>query len=126
MHFLDHVFPLQYPFYKPRISDGGRGWLLAALLRTKPLYHVALALSLYHRRGISDGDTNVMDIDLAVQQEKHLEICINAFTQLTGHSCPTNPMDIMLAVLQLLLFEVFIPHQCDYNLTLTSHEAFYR
>jgi hypothetical protein len=48
MHFLDHVFPLQYPMYHPSIVSGGRGWFLSLLLRTKPLYHAALALSSYH------------------------------------------------------------------------------
>lgn len=48
MHFLDNVFPLQYPMYHPTVVSGGRGWFLSLLLRTKPLYHAALALSSYH------------------------------------------------------------------------------
>lgn len=48
MHFLDNVFPLQYPMYHPTVLSGGRGWFLSLLLRTKPLYHAALALSSYH------------------------------------------------------------------------------
>jgi hypothetical protein len=50
MHYLDHVFPLQFRFYKPSISDGGRGWLLSILIRTKPLYHAALTLAAYHQQ----------------------------------------------------------------------------
>ena len=42
MHFLDSVFPLQYPMYKPEISEGERGWLLSLLLRAKSFYHAAL------------------------------------------------------------------------------------
>lgn len=52
MHFLDNVFPLQYPMYKSGILEGGRGWLLTLLLRVKPLYHAALALRAYHRRSV--------------------------------------------------------------------------
>jgi hypothetical protein len=50
MHYLDHVFPLQFPFYKPSIAAGGRGWLLSILTTTKPLYHAAISLASYHRR----------------------------------------------------------------------------
>ncbi len=50
MHYLDHVFPLQFRFYDPSISDGGRGWLLSILMRTKPLYHAALTLAAYHQQ----------------------------------------------------------------------------
>src|SRR5690349_21404916 len=44
MHYLDHVFPLQFRFYQPSAWDGGRGWLLITLMETKPLYHAALSL----------------------------------------------------------------------------------
>ncbi|KAG0645738.1 Pestheic acid cluster transcriptional regulator 3 [Hyphodiscus hymeniophilus] len=45
MHYLDHVFFIQFRFYSPSISAGGRGWLLSLLTQTKPLYHAALSLS---------------------------------------------------------------------------------
>jgi hypothetical protein len=50
MHYLDHVFVLQFPFYEPTIKEGGRGWLLSILMRTKPLYYAALTLAAYHRQ----------------------------------------------------------------------------
>jgi hypothetical protein len=47
MHYLDHVFHLQYPFYDS--SDlKGRGWLYSILRRAKSAYHAVLALSEYH------------------------------------------------------------------------------
>jgi len=49
MHFLDVVFYQQFPMYKPNMVEGGRGWLMIALLRSRPLFHAALALSSYHR-----------------------------------------------------------------------------
>ena len=48
MHYLDVVFPSQFPFYNPAPSDGGRGWLLLIIMRTKPLYHAALSMAAYH------------------------------------------------------------------------------
>ncbi|KAF2812002.1 uncharacterized protein BDZ99DRAFT_285148 [Mytilinidion resinicola] len=52
MHYLDHVFLLQFPFYKPSIQEGGRGWLLSILMQTKPLYYAALSLAAYHLQSI--------------------------------------------------------------------------
>jgi hypothetical protein len=53
MHYLDFVFPLQFCFYQVSPSDGGRGWLLSILLRTKPLYYAAITLSEYHRQSVT-------------------------------------------------------------------------
>jgi hypothetical protein len=38
MHFFDHVVPRLFRFYNPSVLEGGRGWLLSILIRTKPLY----------------------------------------------------------------------------------------
>jgi hypothetical protein len=53
MHYLDVVFPNQFPFYNPPWADGGRGWLLLVILRTKPLYHAALSMAAYHQQAQS-------------------------------------------------------------------------
>ncbi|KAH8674806.1 fungal-specific transcription factor domain-containing protein [Tricladium varicosporioides] len=50
MHYLDHVFPLQFRFYESSLEEGGRGWLLSLLLECKPLYHAACSLAAYHRQ----------------------------------------------------------------------------
>lgn len=50
MHYLDHVFPLQFRFYESSLEEGGRGWLLTLLLECKPLYHAACSLAAYHRQ----------------------------------------------------------------------------
>jgi hypothetical protein len=50
MHYLDVVFPNQFPFYNPPSSEGGRGWLPLIMLRTKPLYHAALSMAAYHQQ----------------------------------------------------------------------------
>lgn len=42
MHYLDHVFYIQFRFYNPTVSEPGRGWFLSLLTSTKPLYHAAL------------------------------------------------------------------------------------
>ncbi|KAG9948797.1 hypothetical protein KCU85_g4682, partial [Aureobasidium melanogenum] len=52
MHYLDHVFALQFRFYSPSIQSGGRGWLLWLLTETKPLYHAALSLGALHQHSL--------------------------------------------------------------------------
>ncbi|TAQ89236.1 hypothetical protein B7494_g2443 [Chlorociboria aeruginascens] len=53
MHFVDYVFPLQFPMYKPTAQEGGRGWLLSLLTNINPLYHAALGLSAFHRQAMT-------------------------------------------------------------------------
>ncbi len=52
MHYLDHVFYIQFPFYNSFPPNAGRGWLFQLLVQNKSVYHAALALSQYHRRSI--------------------------------------------------------------------------
>lgn len=107
MHFLDHVFPLQFPVYRPGIQGGGRGWLLSALLQTKSLYHAALALSAYHRRTAApEMLSKPCQIAAVVQQEKHLETCIKSLNTFTQTCCPSNELGVITAILQLSFFEV--------------------
>jgi hypothetical protein len=47
MHYLDYTFPFLYPFYRPPILEGGRGWLLVTMMRNKALFHIGLSLSAY-------------------------------------------------------------------------------
>lgn len=52
MHFFDHVFPTEYPFYRAHIFEGGRGWLMSLVMRSRPLYHAALSVSAYHQTAL--------------------------------------------------------------------------
>jgi hypothetical protein len=115
MHFIDSVFPLQYPMYRPTILEGGRGWLLSLLLRTKPLYHASLALSAYHRGTflVTASRHPACRAWSTVEQEKHLAICLTGFQQAikdVGHwvsrACPSNSLGLMACVIQLVFFEV--------------------
>jgi hypothetical protein len=132
MHFVDTVFPLQYPMYRPSILEGGRGWLLSLLLRTKPLYHASLALSAYHRGTVllaaSHGACNASH---TVVREKHLAICLSEFRQAIkdvdhwiSQKCPTNSLGLMACVIQLVFFEVRHLNERRRNSLLTSYIAF--
>jgi hypothetical protein len=120
MHYLDNVFPLQFPMYKPSILEGGRGWLMALLLKMKPLYHATLALSSYHRRKVALSETShhMCQVASVIEQEKHLATCLGEFQRLMRSineslqvsACPQGGMSVMALVVQLIFFEVFTSH----------------
>ncbi|KAG5753548.1 hypothetical protein H9Q70_003825 [Fusarium xylarioides] len=61
MHYLDHVFPYQYPFFdKARLS---RGWLLWLLSKNGPLYRASMGLAALHQRSLL-GETNNHHLEL--------------------------------------------------------------
>ncbi|KAF2805448.1 uncharacterized protein BDZ99DRAFT_574386 [Mytilinidion resinicola] len=107
MHFLDEIFPLQYPMYKPGILDGGRGWLLALTLRTKSLYYAALATSAHHRRMIMQTKMSHVCRALEVQQAQHLENCLKLVNEFAQVSCPYNGLGVTHTVIQLGYYELF-------------------
>lgn len=114
MNFLDNVFPLQYPMYKPAIHEEGRGWLLALLLRTKSLYHGALAVSAYHRRvRMLSKSGPPCRIACSIDQGKHLEICLAEFRQSMDPinksvcgACLSQGIGMVALIVQLIFFEV--------------------
>ncbi|KAH8900583.1 hypothetical protein GQ53DRAFT_835565 [Thozetella sp. PMI_491] len=108
MHFLDSVFPLQYPFYRPDIAQGGRGWLLSMLLNNKPLYHAALATSAYHRRiCMRPKESKAWHMTELGRQESHLAASLELVHRSAGSSCPNNGIGIAASILQLLFLELF-------------------
>jgi hypothetical protein len=107
MMFLDCVFPLQYPMYTPGTVEGGRGWLLTALLQTGALYHASLAFSTYHRRMIMPTNNKTIEGAALVQQEIYLENCITLMKQYAQRSSHDRKgLGIGITVSQLIYFEV--------------------
>ena len=121
MHFLDFVFPLQYPIYQLDAVQGGRGWLLALLLHHTPLCHAALALSTFHRHTLmSSNMTRAQHMAERRRQEYHLGICLDQVHRSASSSCTKDGLGIAAAVTELLFFEVldgssiFIIKICQY------------
>ncbi|KAH8892883.1 hypothetical protein GQ53DRAFT_822391 [Thozetella sp. PMI_491] len=109
MHFLDNIFPSQYPMFKPNMSEGGRGWLLNLLLQNNPLYYLALAFSSYHRRTTMPAETaGPIRVATIVQQERHLGICISLMNQSVQRFCGEwKGPGIVLTVIELVFFELY-------------------
>ncbi|KAF5671461.1 fungal transcriptional regulatory n-terminal [Fusarium circinatum] len=47
MHYMDHVFPLFFPFYRASMLDDGRGWLLAQILKNPTLLSTVSCMTLF-------------------------------------------------------------------------------
>ncbi|KAK7419253.1 hypothetical protein QQX98_003405 [Neonectria punicea] len=53
VHYLDYIFPLQFPYYVDDPDLGGRGWLFWLLTKSAPLRQAALTLSALHQHTVS-------------------------------------------------------------------------
>ena len=91
MHFFDHVVPRLFRFYNPSVMEGGRGWLLSILIRTKPLYKMALSLSAYHQQSILIRGSGISyAVSLAKLQERQIECIIELRHHLERFPIPNS------------------------------------
>ena len=107
MHFLDDIFPLQYPMYKPSVLEGGRGWLLPLVLRMQPLYHAALSFGAYYRATALPCTSQSSQVAAKIEQGKHFEMCIAALNEFAKRSCPQRKLRIVTTVIEMVFYEVF-------------------
>ena len=116
MNYLDHVFPLQFNCYVPPVVELGRGWLLALLTRTKPLYHAALALSAFYIHSVilktGKGRTRCMHNHWEAMKSYHalafqeLQIQISASNHGEKVASLKENIEILACIIQLISFEV--------------------
>ncbi|RYP10995.1 hypothetical protein DL764_000292 [Monosporascus ibericus] len=77
MHYLDVVFPLQFPLHE-RSYDGKREWLLAILTSSRSVYYATLSLSLLHKESRLDDFESIWQSErtryyiLALQESQQL------------------------------------------------------
>ncbi|CCT65220.1 related to C6 zink-finger protein PRO1A [Fusarium fujikuroi IMI 58289] len=114
MHYLDHVFPYQYPFFdKARLS---RGWLLWLLSKNGPLYRASMGLAALHQRSLL-GKTNNHHLELefhtkAVRQLQDFLVSIDI-----NELRPENEtlVEIITCGIALISFEVLRGSSTDWQ-----------
>ena len=117
MHFLDHVFPIEFPFYNPSVSDSGRGWLLSLLIRTSPLYHAALSVSAYHHSALNVAQNLRCKIQTWAELQKHHTLALKELHQIvpeliTGGRAQGDVncrINALASIVQMIAFEVCLP-----------------
>lgn len=120
MYYFDFVCPLQYPFYKPRQVDGGRGWILALLMRTKPMYNAALCIAAYHQKSTTPPHLlKKQPLGTGIDQERFYSLAlgglrkhIGILSRKRGTEGLQDSIDILSCVNQIIMFEVrpYIQH----------------
>lgn len=123
MHYLDVIFPLQFRFYRPSVSEGGRGWLLSILLHTKPLYHAALSLSAYHQSAMYSGNGSNASDNILVDLQRHHSLALVGLRQHIdrlsleiGMGNVNTKVEILACMICLISFEVSLITQRIENL----------
>lgn len=115
MHYLDHVFFIQFRFHTPSLSSG-RGWLLSLLIRTKPLYHAALSLSAFHRQSLLvEQESGQAEIDYLHELRHHHDLTLKElrnFIQSNNKNVSEQGafdgnIQILACMIQLISFELF-------------------
>ncbi|ESZ90633.1 hypothetical protein SBOR_8983 [Sclerotinia borealis F-4128] len=115
MHYLDHVFFIQFRFHIPSLSSG-RGWLLSLLTRTKPLYHAALSLSAFHRQSLLlEQEGGQAEIDYLHELQHHHNLTLKElqnFIQTHNRNASEQGVfdgniQILACMCQLISFELF-------------------
>lgn len=111
MHYIDHVFFWQFPYFRPRSRLGDRGWLLFFLSNRGPLYHAALALSALHRQATEDfrRPRNIRDQQVIGYHSRALRMLCD-FSRITeGEKLVTDTSkltEFVASSLMLISFEV--------------------
>ena len=114
MHYLDFVFPLQFPFYRPHPVEGGRGWLLSLIFGIPAFFHAVLSLSEYHIHASTTYDpVSSCGLNILEDIERHHAL---ALTGLRHHiegsettrkaNDETIQIGILGCMIQLISFEV--------------------
>ncbi|KAJ1330848.1 C6 transcription factor Pro1 [Microdochium nivale] len=122
MTYLDHVFPFFFPFYRPRLISGTRGWLLFLLLRERSIFHTALSLSSYftsvafhttrNRPALQRETHNACQAVAWHELLKHQELAIRQLqadvSTLSHQSSLRDSIRGLQSIIQLLEFEIAI------------------
>jgi hypothetical protein len=113
MNYLDHVFPVQFNCYTPPVTSLGRGWLLALLTRTKPLYHAALSLSALYMHSIllKTGQKACSDMHWEEMKRHHSLAFKELQMQISGLKDCRNlksTIETLACIIQLICFEVYL------------------
>lgn len=108
MHYLDVVFPLQFPLHE-RSYDGKREWLLAILTSSRSVYYATLSLSLLHKESQLDDFESIWHSErtryyiLALQESQQL---LDQLDSAAGVSKLKGNIQALASTVQLISIEV--------------------
>lgn len=116
MIYLDYIFPYLFPFYRPPILSGGRGWILDVIQRNKPVYYTVNSIASYffglllaNGKEVHKECTETTVRKLQTQLEMGLHELQKDMRRLTDRRYPSDTreqLNVMQAIIQMAVFEV--------------------
>lgn len=117
MIYLDYIFPYLFPYYRPPILAGGRGWILELMQgSSKSIYHTAVSLASYFSSILLSGGgsqhapcTEAMVSQLQKQLQMGLSELQKEMTAVNAAGSRVAPSDrllVMTSILTMVIFEV--------------------
>ncbi|KAH7175477.1 fungal-specific transcription factor domain-containing protein [Dactylonectria macrodidyma] len=118
MHYLDHVFPYQYPFFVK--GKWSRGWLLWLLSKNGPLYRASMGLAALHQRSLLGGtESHHLELEFHTKALRQLQDFLASFNINEPQAENDNLVEIITCGIALISFEVlrgstsnWQPHLC--------------
>ncbi|CAM1510636.1 Fc.00g009710.m01.CDS01 [Cosmosporella sp. VM-42] len=114
VHYLDYIFPIQYPYYEDNPDLGGRGWLFWLLMKNGPLHQAILTLSALHQYtkfSYNTGNTEVTERELIGYHTNALQGLRQALHQYESNRFADNRdqlIEFLACGSALISFEVFL------------------
>ncbi|EHK47236.1 hypothetical protein TRIATDRAFT_217764 [Trichoderma atroviride IMI 206040] len=129
--YLDTVFPLLFPQYKPTSLSGGRSWISALLKTNKAVYHSALSTSAYYFTLMLAKDATHTLRTPCEQHvwdtlDTHMEMSIKAIKHMNQYhlqgpcSDILSKLHVLAGVVQYLIFATAMPQGADWKIHLSA------
>ncbi|KAH7159541.1 fungal-specific transcription factor domain-containing protein [Dactylonectria estremocensis] len=118
VHYLDYIFPLQYPYYVDDPDLGGRGWLFWLLTKSPPLRQAALTLSALHQHTVSHYRAESQESELIQYHTKALQELRQVLSRREVEGFASNReewVEFVAGGLALISFEVFQGGICNWE-----------
>jgi len=120
MHYLDHVFGKQFPFYEFLSVEGGRLWLLSCLTSYQSAYFATLALSALDAHTVQNSGKDAVDGGNALGEfqilfdkaSQYLQRDVERLQSTSGDSGDLKMIvGVSIALIQLITYEVSTHHR---------------
>ncbi|KAL6415777.1 hypothetical protein AUP68_02344 [Ilyonectria robusta] len=119
MTYIDYVFPLLYPLYRPSVLEGGRSWVLALAMQSQSFSNSIISLSSYffsvipveHGPGHRECTSTAWDMvrEQSTQALSQVRKDIQSLVPDRIGSSLSDNLTLLATIVQLLIFDVQVP-----------------
>lgn len=131
--YLDHFFPFLFPFYRPSLLEGGRGWVMELIIRNKAMRHTTLCLSTYFVSVALDGVASGHEFCKLLAWEELLDQTSAAFDilrrdiqEVKPNTTVVDTSRVMGGIIQLQRFETSVGNFENFQTHLDAAMALFK